>query len=63
MGRDELFLARWNLGGKWGKKGAELRTYKKNKNQNSFILSAILHDREDHGTMSTDFYGKPACQK
>lgn len=29
------------------KKQAELRTYKKNKNQDSFILSATLYDRED----------------
>ena len=61
VGSDELFLARWNLGGKCGKSGAQLRTYKKNKNQNGFILSAIL--REDHRTMSTDFYRKRTCQK
>lgn len=36
------------------KKQVELRTYKKNKNQDSFIPSATLHDREDYGAMSTD---------
>ena len=52
-----------------GKREAQLRPYKKNKNQNSWLYflqyyrEVTCNNREDHGTMSTDFYGKPACQK
>ena len=62
VGNDELFQLDGICEANGERGGAQLRTYKKNKTQNSFILSATLHDRADHGTMFTDFYGKRACQ-